>query len=149
MPDGELLGLPLHAAARLIERREVSPVELTEQSLAAIDAANPILNAFRVMFPERALTAARRAEAEIAAGSYHGPLHGIPIGVKDLLDIAGETTPAGSKVLAERVDRGDLTEEHARRIGKQVLRDNALVLFPQLKDRLWKGKGRLTPDAKS
>jgi predicted TIM-barrel fold metal-dependent hydrolase len=53
-----------------------------------------------------------------------------------------------AEVLAERVDRGELTEEHARRIGQQVLRDNALALFPRLKDRLWKGKGRLTPDTK-
>jgi hypothetical protein len=51
-----------------------------------------------------------------------------------------------AEVLAERVDRGELAEEHARRIGKQVLRDNALALFPQLKDRLWKGKGKLTPE---
>jgi predicted TIM-barrel fold metal-dependent hydrolase len=50
-----------------------------------------------------------------------------------------------AEVLAEKVDRGDLTEEDARRIGKQVLRDNALALFPQLKDRLWKGKGKLKP----
>jgi predicted TIM-barrel fold metal-dependent hydrolase len=50
-----------------------------------------------------------------------------------------------AEVLAERVDRGDLLEEHARRIGKQVLRDNALALFPRLKDRLWKGKERTTP----
>jgi hypothetical protein len=50
-----------------------------------------------------------------------------------------------AEVLAERVDRGDLAEEHARRIGTQVLRDNALALFPQLKGRLWKGKGKLTP----
>jgi hypothetical protein len=49
-------------------------------------------------------------------------------------------------VLAERVDRGELAEEDARRIGKQVLRDNALALFPQIKGRLWKGKGKLTPE---
>jgi hypothetical protein len=46
-----------------------------------------------------------------------------------------------AEVLAERVDRGDLLEEHALRIGRQILRDNALALFPQLKDRLWKHKG--------
>jgi predicted TIM-barrel fold metal-dependent hydrolase len=50
-----------------------------------------------------------------------------------------------AEVLAEKVDRGDLTEEHALRIGQQVLRDNALELFPQLKERLWKRKGKLTP----
>jgi len=48
-----------------------------------------------------------------------------------------------AEVLAERVDRGDLTEEDAKRIGKQILRDNALALFPQLKDRLWKNKGKI------
>ncbi len=46
-----------------------------------------------------------------------------------------------AEVLAERVDHGDLREEHALRIGRQILRDNALALFPQLKDRLWKHKG--------
>lgn len=51
-----------------------------------------------------------------------------------------------AEVLAEKVDRGDLTEEHAQRIGKQILRDNALALFPQLKERLWKGKGKLQPE---
>jgi predicted TIM-barrel fold metal-dependent hydrolase len=51
-----------------------------------------------------------------------------------------------AEVLAERVDRGELAEEDARRIGRQVLRDNALALFPQLKGRLWKGKGKLAPE---
>ncbi len=50
-----------------------------------------------------------------------------------------------AEVLAEKVERGDLTEEHALRIGRQILRDNALALFPQLKERLWKGKGKLVP----
>jgi hypothetical protein len=50
-----------------------------------------------------------------------------------------------AEVLAEKVDRGDLHEEHALRIGRQILRDNALALFPQLKDRLWKRKGKLAP----
>lgn len=54
-----------------------------------------------------------------------------------------------AEVLAEKVDRGELAEEHALRIGRQILRDNALALFPQLKDRLWKGKGRLTPESAS
>jgi hypothetical protein len=51
-----------------------------------------------------------------------------------------------AEVLAERVEAGDLAEQDARRIGRQVLRDNALALFPRLKGRLWKGKGRLTPE---
>jgi predicted TIM-barrel fold metal-dependent hydrolase len=52
-----------------------------------------------------------------------------------------------AEVLAEKVSAGDLTEEHAQRIGRQILRDNAPELFPQLKDRLWKHKGRLTPES--
>ena len=54
-----------------------------------------------------------------------------------------------AEVLAERVDRGDLLEEHALRIGRQILRDNALALFPQLKERLWKHKGRRLVPAES
>jgi hypothetical protein len=50
-----------------------------------------------------------------------------------------------AEVLAEKIDAGDLKEEHALRIGKQILRDNALALFPQLNDRLWKHKGKLEP----
>ncbi len=53
-----------------------------------------------------------------------------------------------AEVLAEKVDRGDLKEEHARRIGRQILRDNALALFPQLKEALWKQKGKLSPPPK-
>ena len=50
-----------------------------------------------------------------------------------------------AEVLAEKIDRGDLKEEHALRIGRQIMRDNALALFPQLKERLWKHKGKLAP----
>jgi Asp-tRNA(Asn)/Glu-tRNA(Gln) amidotransferase A subunit family amidase len=107
MADADLLREPLHAVASLIERREVSPVELTEQSLAAIERANPTGNAFRIVLSERALAAARRAESEITSGTYRGALHGVPIAVKDLMDIAGETSPAGSTVLADRVAQHD------------------------------------------
>lgn len=107
MPDSALLRRPLHEVAGHLQRRELSPVELTRQSLAAIEAANPTLNAFRRVTAERALAAAQRAEAEIAAGSYRGPLHGIPLGIKDLLDMRGETTPAGSRLLANRVAEED------------------------------------------
>jgi len=53
-----------------------------------------------------------------------------------------------AEVLAEKIARGDLREDHALRIGRQILRDNALALFPQLKDKLWKHKGKLEPPAK-
>jgi aspartyl-tRNA(Asn)/glutamyl-tRNA(Gln) amidotransferase subunit A len=107
MADRSLLRQPLHEVAALVERREVSPVELTTLSIEAIEQTNPIQNSFRVVLAERALQAARVAETEISNGTYRGPLHGIPIAIKDLMDIAGETTPAGSIVLADRVATED------------------------------------------
>jgi aspartyl-tRNA(Asn)/glutamyl-tRNA(Gln) amidotransferase subunit A len=107
MADRSLLRRPLHEVAPLIQQRELSPVELTTLSLEAIEQTNPTQNSFRLVMAERALEAARTAEAEIAGGAYRGPLHGMPIAVKDLMDIAGETTAAGSKVLADRVATED------------------------------------------
>jgi Asp-tRNA(Asn)/Glu-tRNA(Gln) amidotransferase A subunit family amidase len=107
MSTESLLRRPLHEVATHLEQRDISPVELTRLSLEAAERTNPDSNAFRIHLPERAMQAARRAEAEIAAGRYRGPLHGIPVAVKDLMDVAGETTPAGSIVLAERVATTD------------------------------------------
>jgi len=119
-----ILRRPLHEVAERVARRDISPVELTTLSLEAIERANPTQNSFRLVTPERALAAAESAEREIAAGDYRGPLHGIPIAVKDLMDTAGDTTPAGSKVLADRVASEDseavrlLTEAGAVITGK-------------------------------
>ncbi len=107
MADRSLLRRPLHDVAPLIQQREISPVELTTLSLEAIEDINPTQNSFRLIMAERAMEAARSAEAEIGNGVYRGPLHGMPIAVKDLMDIAGETTAAGSKVLADRVASED------------------------------------------
>jgi aspartyl-tRNA(Asn)/glutamyl-tRNA(Gln) amidotransferase subunit A len=93
----------LAAIARRIAARDVSPVELTEQALAAIAAEDPALNAFQLVLAERARAAAREAEREIARGDYRGPLHGVPVAVKDLFALAGNPTTAGSKILAEWV----------------------------------------------
>ncbi len=82
---------------------EVSPVELTEQALNRIAERDPLLNAFQLVLGERAMEAARRAEQEIAAGQYRGPLHGVPIAVKDLLAMRGTRTTAGSKILGDWV----------------------------------------------
>ena len=114
MPDDTLLRLPLHEVAARIARRDVSPVELTGAAVAAIERANPSINAFRIVLAESAMAAARAAEAEIVAGNYRGPLHGVPLAIKDLMDVAGETTPAGSRVLAGNV--ATLDSEAARRL---------------------------------
>lgn len=97
------LQLPLHKVSGLIRTRESSPVELVEESLAAIEQHNPELNAFRLVLADEARQQAAEAEAEIAAGCYRGPLHGVPVAVKDLMDLQGTSTAAGSTVLADRI----------------------------------------------
>lgn len=88
----------LREAAALVQRREASAVELTRDCLGRIDAANEALRAFITVSGGQALADAARADAEIAAGHYRGPLHGIPVSVKDLVDVAGTPTTSGSNV---------------------------------------------------
>lgn len=107
MADRSLLRTSISEVAPLIQRGDVSPVELAEASLAEIERSNPVLNAFRTTTPDRALSQARAAEDAIRRGEYRGPLHGIPLAVKDLMDMQGETTPAGSRVLADKVATED------------------------------------------
>jgi aspartyl-tRNA(Asn)/glutamyl-tRNA(Gln) amidotransferase subunit A len=88
----------LREAADLVERREISPVDLTRACLDRIAAANDDLRAFITVTAERAMADAARAERDIAAGHYRGPLHGIPVSVKDLIDVAGTPTTSASRV---------------------------------------------------
>ena len=101
-PEDSIAGV----AARL-RARAISPVELTEQALERIAARDPELNAFQRVLAEEARAAARAAEREIAAGRYLGPLHGVPVAVKDLLDLAGTPTTAGSGYYGERARDAD------------------------------------------
>jgi aspartyl-tRNA(Asn)/glutamyl-tRNA(Gln) amidotransferase subunit A len=99
--------LCLSEASRLVRQKKISPVELTQACLERIDSLNPTLNAFITVTAESALTAARSAETQIARGGWKGPLHGIPIAVKDLLDTAGIRTTAGSALFKDRVPAED------------------------------------------
>lgn len=90
-----------------IRRGAVSPVELTRECLARIERLNPGLNAFITVLADSALEDARRAEAEIQRGSYRGALHGVPIGLKDILDTAGTRTTAASAQYQDRVPTED------------------------------------------
>jgi aspartyl-tRNA(Asn)/glutamyl-tRNA(Gln) amidotransferase subunit A len=83
--------------------RKVSPVELTQDCLARIERLNPTINAFITVTAESALQQAQRAEEEIMRGNWRGPLHGIPIGLKDLIDTAGVRTTAASERYKARV----------------------------------------------
>ena len=99
--------LTLLDAAELIRTRKLSPVELTRECLNRIERLNPQLNAFITVTADAALDAARKAEADIAAGNYRGPLHGIPIALKDLFDTAGVLTTAASNQYRERIPTED------------------------------------------
>jgi aspartyl-tRNA(Asn)/glutamyl-tRNA(Gln) amidotransferase subunit A len=99
--------LDLSEASRAVQKKEVSPVELTQACLARIEKLNPRLNAFITITGDAALEAARKAEAEIARGEWKGPLHGIPLAVKDLIETAGVKTTAASAVLKDNVPTSD------------------------------------------
>lgn len=105
----DLTRLTLGDIAARIEHRDVSPVEATTAVLERIEWVNPRLNAFITVMHDEALATARAAEAEIARGHYRGPLHGVPISVKDLFWTRGVRTTAGSRVLADFVPDRDAT----------------------------------------
>jgi len=93
--------------APLIRSRKLSPVELTRAYLERIEALDGELRSYITVLPERALAQARAAETAIGAGACLGPLHGIPIAFKDLIDVAGLVTTAGSVMLKENVAAAD------------------------------------------
>ena len=101
--------LTIADAADAVSHGEVSPIELTSAYLRRIEKINPELNAYVEVTAERALSDAERATDELAAGTRRGPLHGIPIALKDIVDTAGITTAGGAKVYADRVPAADAT----------------------------------------
>jgi len=117
--------------SELVHSRPISPVELTRECLQKINALNSELNAFITVTAESALREAALAQDEIAAGKWRGPLHGIPVGLKDLIDTAGVRTTAASRVFADRVPVRDaeivarLREAGAVLVGKQNLHEFA------------------------
>lgn len=98
---------PISAVARDIRERRLSPVALAEQCLGRIEALNPRLNAFITVSSELAREQAAHADREIAAGQWRGPLHGIPVAVKDFYDTAGVRTTAGFRRFEHRVPNKD------------------------------------------
>ena len=105
----ETVQLTLEDAAALVRDRRVSPSELTEACLARIEAVEPQLNAFVTVTRDLARAQAREATAEIKSGRYRGPLHGIPVAVKDLFATQGIRTTAGSRILADWIPDEDAT----------------------------------------
>src|SRR5438874_3696155 len=124
--------LTIAEAARLIETRELSPVELVDSRLDRIARLDDRLHSFIRVLADEARAAARAAEAEIAAGKYRGPLHGIPIGLKDIYESAGVATTGHSKVMQDHVPLTDavsvtkLREAGAIIMGKLATHEFAL-----------------------
>ncbi len=115
---------PIEKLAPLVEKKKVSPVELVETLLRRIEQQNPRLNAFLTVTAERALVEARRTEKEIsgARGRYRGPLHGIPISLKDNIWTRGVRTTAGSKILRDFVPAEEAT------VARRLRRAGAILL---------------------
>jgi len=117
--------------AEQFRKRSLSPVELTTDCLARIERLNPKLNAFITVTAESALAAARQAEVEIRRGDWRGPLHGIPLALKDLIDTAGVRTTGASLLFKDRVPAEDaeivrrLKAAGAVLLGKQNLHEFA------------------------
>jgi aspartyl-tRNA(Asn)/glutamyl-tRNA(Gln) amidotransferase subunit A len=116
---------------RLLRNREISPVELTKDCLAKIENLNPVLNAFITVTADFAMQQARQAESEILHGENRGPLHGIPLGLKDIVDAEGICTTAASALFKDRVPTQDaevvrrLRNAGAVFLGKQNLHEFA------------------------
>jgi aspartyl-tRNA(Asn)/glutamyl-tRNA(Gln) amidotransferase subunit A len=126
-------GLPqsIIATSRLLREGNISPVELTRDCLARIASQDPILNAFITVTADSAIADAYVAEAEIKEGRWRGPLHGIPIAIKDIIDVAGVPTTAASNIFKDRIASEDaevvtrLKKAGAILLGKQNLHEFA------------------------
>ncbi len=105
MPDDDLLFMPATRAAALIRRGDLSPVAYVDAVLAAIAHAQPVLNCFVTVDEEGARRDAIAAERAVASGAALGPLHGVPVHIKDLIDVAGLPTLHGSAIFMPKPPR--------------------------------------------
>jgi aspartyl-tRNA(Asn)/glutamyl-tRNA(Gln) amidotransferase subunit A len=120
--ENELAFLSIEQAARMLRRREISPVELVDAALARIERWNPALNAFLTVLAEPARRRARAAERALLRGRPKSPLHGIPISLKDNFWTRGVRTTAGSRILA------DLVPDQDSDVAVQLARAGAILL---------------------
>ena len=117
-----LLDADIATVAAKIKSRDISPVELTQAALERIDATEGRLKAYVAVMADRALADARQAEREIQLGRYRGALHGIPVGIKDLYDIAGMATTCSSRVRHDhRAETDSACVERLRAAGAVIV----------------------------
>lgn len=107
MSDNAFHNRSIAELASIVREKRISPSEVTRACLERIDALNEGLGAFITVLADRALAAAAEAERSIRAGAYLGPLHGIPVAIKDIIGTRGVLTSAGSRVLADHVPDRD------------------------------------------
>ena len=105
----ELTYLPLSEASDLLRRRAVSSAELTQETLRRIEQSEPVVHAYALVLAERARRAAYHADRELAQGRWRGPLHGIPIAIKDICYMRDLPNEAGSRAMAGFVPGYDAT----------------------------------------
>jgi len=108
----DLAWLTVAEAAELLRAKKLSPVEYTRALIDRVERYDGKLNAFLRFTPELALEDAKRAEKEIMRGAWRGPLHGVPYGLKDIIDYAGLPTTAHSKILKDNVAAADAPVAH-------------------------------------
>ena len=109
MTDVNLCYASVRALSELVSKKQVSPVEIIEAHLQRISETEPVLNSFITLLAYEAQEAARRAEAMINRGNHLGPLHGIPVGLKDLFNTGGVKTTSGSRIFDNYVPIEDCT----------------------------------------
>jgi aspartyl-tRNA(Asn)/glutamyl-tRNA(Gln) amidotransferase subunit A len=113
--------------AQRLRRREVSPVEITQECLGRIERMDPVINSFITVMSESALAAAGIAETEILRGEWRGPLHGVPVALKDLIDTAGARTTAASALYKGRIPKQDAeVVRRLRQAGAVIIGKNNL-----------------------
>jgi len=117
----DLASLTLRRASDLIRTKAVSPVELTQACLQRIEKYNPAFNAFITVIRDQAILAAREAETQIQRGGWRGPLHGIPIALKDNIDTAGIRTTGASQLFENRIPDTDAEVAHRLKNAGAVL----------------------------
>jgi len=131
-PVPDLLQWSLSEAGEAIRKKEISPVELTQATIACIENKNTELNAYITVMAEQAADQAKQAQEEIAKGNYRGPLHGIPIGLKDLIFTRGVRTTSASEVYQDFIPDYDaevvtrLRQAGAVIVGKLNMQQHAL-----------------------
>ena len=107
MPDQPIWQLSAGELSRAYRRRDLSPLEVTEALADRIAARNDDVGAFTTLTLERALADAAGLTEELAKGTRRGPLHGIPVGIKELFDVEDAVTTYGSPMLADRIAAAD------------------------------------------